>query len=41
MPQELKELISSYQSQREAGRGPAICSSIISTARVVTTSFTY
>ena len=31
--QELKELISSYQSQREAGRGPAICSSIISTAR--------
>ena len=33
MPQELKELISSYQSQREAGRGPAICSSIISTAR--------
>ena len=32
-PQELKELISSYQSQREGGRGPAICSSIISTAR--------
>ena len=31
--QELKELISSYQSQREGGRGAAICSSIISTAR--------
>jgi hypothetical protein len=31
--QELKELISSYQSQREGGRGSAICSSIISTAR--------
>lgn len=33
-PQELKELISSYQSGRETGRGTAICSSIISTARV-------
>ena len=32
-PQELKELISSYQSMREQGRGPAICSTIIETAR--------
>ena len=33
--QELKELISSYQSMREGGRGPAICASIIETSRQV------
>lgn len=32
-PQELKELVASYQTLREGGRGPAICSTIISTAR--------
>ena len=32
-PQELKELISSYQTLRESGRGPAICNTIIETAR--------
>ncbi len=31
--QELKELVASYQTLREGGRGPAICSTIISTAR--------
>lgn len=31
--QELKELIASYQTLREGGRGPAICSTIIETAR--------
>ena len=31
--QELKELISSYQTLRESGRGPAICNTIIETAR--------
>lgn len=31
--QELKELIASYQTLREGGRGPAIASTIISTAR--------
>lgn len=31
--QELKELISSYQGLRESGRGAAICSTIIETAR--------
>ena len=31
--QELKELIASYQTLRESGRGPAICSTIIETAR--------
>jgi hypothetical protein len=31
--QELKELISSYQGLRETGRGGAICSTIIETAR--------
>jgi magnesium chelatase subunit H len=31
--QELKELISSYQTLREGGRGPAICSTIIETAK--------
>ncbi len=33
IPQELKELISSYQTLREGGRGPAICDTIIATAR--------
>ena len=33
MSQELKELISSYQTLRESGRGPAICNTIIETAR--------
>ena len=33
MLQELKELISSYQTLRESGRGPAICNTIIETAR--------
>ena len=32
-PQELKELIGSYQTLRESGRGAAICSTIIETAR--------
>jgi hypothetical protein len=31
--QELKELIASYQTLRESGRGPAICNTIIETAR--------
>ena len=31
--QELKELIASYQTLRESGRGPAICATIIETAR--------
>ena len=31
--QELKELIASYQTLRESGRGPAIAATIISTAR--------
>lgn len=31
--QELKELIASYQTLREGGRGPAICATIIETAR--------
>ena len=31
--QELKELIASYQTLRESGRGPAICDTIIATAR--------
>ncbi len=31
--QELKELIASYQTLREGGRGPAICSTIIETAK--------
>jgi cobalamin biosynthesis Mg chelatase CobN len=31
--QELKELVASYQTLREGGRGPAITSTIISTAR--------
>ena len=31
--QELKELIGSYQTLRESGRGAAICSTIIETAR--------
>ena len=35
MAQELKELISSYQGMREGGRAPAICASIIETARSV------
>lgn len=30
---ELKELIASYQSLREGGRGPAICATIIETAK--------
>ncbi|KAA6426638.1 MAG: magnesium chelatase subunit H [Trebouxia sp. A1-2] len=30
---ELKELIASYQTLRESGRGPAICNTIIETAR--------
>jgi magnesium chelatase subunit H len=30
---ELKELISSYQSMRDSGRAPAVCASIIETAR--------
>jgi magnesium chelatase subunit H len=30
---ELKELISSYQGLREGGRGPAICATIVETAR--------
>lgn len=30
---ELKELISSYQSLKDSGRGPAICNTIIETAR--------
>ncbi|KAK9822197.1 hypothetical protein WJX81_002621 [Elliptochloris bilobata] len=30
---ELKELIASYQTLRESGRGPAICATIIETAR--------
>lgn len=33
VPQELKELIASYQTLRESGRGPAICNTIIETAR--------
>lgn len=33
LPQELKELIASYQTLRESGRGPAICNTIIETAR--------
>ena len=31
--QELKELIGSYQTLRESGRGPAICNTIIETSR--------
>jgi hypothetical protein len=31
--QELKELISSYQGMRDGGRAPAICATIIETAR--------
>ena len=31
--QELKELIASYQSLREGARAPAICGTIIETAR--------
>ncbi len=31
--QELKELIASYQTLREGGRGPAICATIVQTAR--------
>ena len=31
--QELKELIASYQTLRESGRGAAICSTIIETAK--------
>ena len=31
--QELKELIASYQTLRESGRGPAICATTIETAR--------
>lgn len=31
--QELKELIASYQTLREGGRGPAICLTIIETAK--------
>ena len=31
--QELKELIASYQTLREGGRGDAICATIIETAR--------
>lgn len=30
---ELKELIASYQTLREGGRGPAICATIIETAK--------
>ena len=33
LAQELKELIASYQTLRESGRGPAIAATIISTAR--------
>ena len=33
LPQELKELIASYQTLREGSRGPAICATIAETAR--------